>query len=96
MVNSLLVGCGQRIVWGATQAIRATSLMSGVPNSSLADGHARQKHHRIHAVPRSVRGRGLVLTVKLMRSTFHASDRYSTTLILTGKNFSMSDAFARE
>jgi hypothetical protein len=54
MVNSHLVGCGQRIVWAPTQAIRATSLMSGVPDSSKADGHARQKHHRIHATPLSV------------------------------------------
>jgi len=28
------VGCGQRIVWVAPQAIRATSLMSGVSQSS--------------------------------------------------------------
>ncbi|WP_233842451.1 hypothetical protein [Dyella sp. 2HG41-7] len=30
MINFSIVGGGQRIVWGATQAIRAVSLMSGV------------------------------------------------------------------
>ena len=59
MVNSLLVGCGQRIVWAPTQAIRATSLMSGVPYSSMADGRARRQHHRIRATPSSVSARRL-------------------------------------
>jgi len=38
MINSMIVGCGQRIVWAVTQAIRATSLMSGVPYSLRAAG----------------------------------------------------------
>ncbi|GFZ87301.1 hypothetical protein GCM10011408_02500 [Dyella caseinilytica] len=38
MVNSRLVGCGQRIVWVAAQAIRATSLMSGVSCSQRPMG----------------------------------------------------------
>ena len=66
MVNSLLVGCGQRIVWVLAQAIRATSLMSGVSCSSKADGHARRKHLRTNTARSSVRGRGLVLTGKLI------------------------------
>jgi hypothetical protein len=30
MINILVIGCGQRIVWVAAQAIRATSLLSDV------------------------------------------------------------------
>ena len=38
MINFLTVGFGQRIVWVAAQAIRATSLMSGVSRSSQRMG----------------------------------------------------------
>jgi len=38
MINFLTVVCGQRIVWVAAQAIRATSLMSGVSQSSHGMG----------------------------------------------------------
>ena len=51
MVNSSLVGCGQRIAWVAPQVIRAYFTHVGRVAVISLDGHARLPHLRIkHAL----------------------------------------------
>jgi hypothetical protein len=54
MINSKSVGCGQRIVWVAPQAIRATSHHVGRVAVISEDGHARLPHHRTKCAGKSV------------------------------------------
>src|SRR5215469_14442168 len=67
MVNYFPVGCGQRIVWAATQAIRALSHSCRACRKHLAGMDTPDKKHlRTYAASLSVRGCGRLLTAKRM------------------------------
>src|SRR5215469_13093491 len=68
MVNYFPVGCGQRIVWAATQAIRALSHSCRACRKHLTGMDTPDKKHlRTSPASSSVRGCGRLLTAKWMR-----------------------------